>query len=106
MSFDTKQDVDKISSDFEKAVARAEALSRAARQAAGISTKTAMEATLRAEQLGREAKEAAETAARAAQEAVSRAEIISQEARESADAAIKAAGRKTLPGGLKRPRNP
>ena len=66
MSLDAQKNVEKNPSEFEKAVARAEALSRAARQAAEISTRTALEATIRAEQISKEAKEAAETAVKAA----------------------------------------
>ena len=91
MTPETIEDVENNISDFEKAVARAEELSKAARHAAEASTKVAMEGTRHAEQIGKEAREAAELAARAAQEAVARAEKVSREAKEAADAAIKAA---------------
>ena len=45
--------------EFEKAVAKAEQLSKAARQAAEASAKVSQEAIKRAEAIGKEAKEAA-----------------------------------------------
>jgi len=86
MSPELVEDVEGNVGDFEKAVARAEKLSKVARQAAEVSTKTAFQAALRAEQVGKEAREAAEAATRAAQEALSRAEKISREAKEAAEA--------------------
>jgi len=77
--------------EFEKAVAKAEQLSKAAREAAEKSTRASQEAVDRADRIGREAKEAAEASAKAAQEAVDRAEKINKEAREAAEAAIRTA---------------
>ena len=66
MSPDMVEDVEDNIGDFEKAVAKAEQLSKVAREAAGVSTKAAMEAAHRAERIGREAKTFAEQAAKAA----------------------------------------
>jgi len=90
MSPNLREEVDGIT-DFEKAVAKAEELSRAAREAAGKSTKSTIEAARRAEQAGLQAKRAAEDAARTAREAIARAERISREAKEAAELAMKAA---------------
>ena len=57
MSPELVEDVENNIGDFEKAVARAEQLSKAAREAAEVSTKAASEAAHRAEQIGKEAKE-------------------------------------------------
>ena len=53
---------------FEKQVARAEQLSRVAREAAGVSTRASQEAVARAEKISKESREAAEAAAKSARE--------------------------------------
>lgn len=66
------EDVEGNIGEFERAVARAEKLSKVAREASEISKRASEEAVLHADKISRESKEAAETAARTAQEAVDR----------------------------------
>ena len=61
---------------LERAVQRAEKLSRAAMEAAEATTRAAQEAIKHAEQISREAKEAAEASARAVEEAIKKAEAV------------------------------